>query len=424
MIGTLIKSERIKQSMKQNVLAKGICSPSYLCKIENNQVEPSEEMLELLLKRLAINIDLISTGINNEVYQEMLFSIYKEVVYKRSIPLAEEKLKYLQINQSNYLSKELFYNYKLLQLYLLLILKKETKNEIKLHLELLSENEKIFNREQLYLYYKCLGIYFYNNNKLIHADEAFEKANKYLPLEKLGEYEKADLAYMNSLVKLANNKFIQSIEILYYPKKYFINKVDLSRFVECLLIEGISYQKLKDLEKARDIYIQALKLTESTEKSNLSALIYQNLGSVNSSLNNLEESLDYYLKSYEMKASIEKQFITILSIIQIYSKLKDFTAMEVWINKGLSMTENRENFRLYFFHFKIYHYLITQSEDLKFINEALNFFESRKDFRHVYKYGIKIAGLLKNKQKYKLATEYYERAILIKNRDFIYWEDL
>ncbi len=48
MLGALIKKERIAQNMSQESLAHGICTPSYLSKIENGQVECSEAMIEQL----------------------------------------------------------------------------------------------------------------------------------------------------------------------------------------------------------------------------------------------------------------------------------------------------------------------------------------------------------------------------------------
>ena len=56
-VGHLIRAERIRQEMKQVVLAKGICTPSYLSKIERNLIAPSEEIITLLFNRLGIDID-------------------------------------------------------------------------------------------------------------------------------------------------------------------------------------------------------------------------------------------------------------------------------------------------------------------------------------------------------------------------------
>ena len=44
--------------MKQSVLARGICSVSYLSKIENNLTTPSEEVLEMIFQRLDIEVPL------------------------------------------------------------------------------------------------------------------------------------------------------------------------------------------------------------------------------------------------------------------------------------------------------------------------------------------------------------------------------
>lgn len=56
-IGHIIKQERLNQNMKQISLARGICSTSYLSKIENNSTFPSVDITSLLLKRLNLEIE-------------------------------------------------------------------------------------------------------------------------------------------------------------------------------------------------------------------------------------------------------------------------------------------------------------------------------------------------------------------------------
>lgn len=46
-IGLVIKMERLRQGMKQITLSKGICTPSYLSKIENNITLPGEDIITL-----------------------------------------------------------------------------------------------------------------------------------------------------------------------------------------------------------------------------------------------------------------------------------------------------------------------------------------------------------------------------------------
>ena len=53
-VGTLIRRERLRQNLSQEGLCKGICVVSYLSKIEQGQVEPSEEIRRLLFERLGL----------------------------------------------------------------------------------------------------------------------------------------------------------------------------------------------------------------------------------------------------------------------------------------------------------------------------------------------------------------------------------
>lgn len=53
-IGTLIRAERLARHWSQEGLCRGICAVSYLSKIEQGQVTPSEEIRRLLLERLGL----------------------------------------------------------------------------------------------------------------------------------------------------------------------------------------------------------------------------------------------------------------------------------------------------------------------------------------------------------------------------------
>ena len=50
----IIKNERIKRNQTLESMAKGICSISYLSKMENNAIKPSEEYVKALLERVDV----------------------------------------------------------------------------------------------------------------------------------------------------------------------------------------------------------------------------------------------------------------------------------------------------------------------------------------------------------------------------------
>ena len=53
--GGLIKYHRQKLDISQKELCDGICVVSHLSKIENNKVEPSDEIVDELFKKLGVN---------------------------------------------------------------------------------------------------------------------------------------------------------------------------------------------------------------------------------------------------------------------------------------------------------------------------------------------------------------------------------
>ena len=79
-VGHLIRAERIRQKMKQVVLARGICTPSYLSKIEQNQIAPSEEIAILLFNKLNMDIDTIQ---EKDYKSEAEFETFIKDTYKK-----------------------------------------------------------------------------------------------------------------------------------------------------------------------------------------------------------------------------------------------------------------------------------------------------------------------------------------------------
>ncbi|MEG0327521.1 MAG: helix-turn-helix transcriptional regulator [Erysipelothrix sp.] len=78
-LGSIIREERIRQDIKQEVLCHKICTPSYLSKIESNQANPSDDILVLLFDRL--DIKFIS-DIPNNALQHLFDEISNCVLYE------------------------------------------------------------------------------------------------------------------------------------------------------------------------------------------------------------------------------------------------------------------------------------------------------------------------------------------------------
>ncbi|WP_251127136.1 helix-turn-helix transcriptional regulator [Exiguobacterium sp. s129] len=107
--GNVIKVERMRKNMKQSVLARGICSISYLSKIENNQTTPSETVLELIFERLEIDIPLYYDF--SEKVHEIKFEIreiLKEAILSRKDENYIQRIEGYKTNPVVLQSKELY----------------------------------------------------------------------------------------------------------------------------------------------------------------------------------------------------------------------------------------------------------------------------------------------------------------------------
>ncbi|MDD4000824.1 MAG: hypothetical protein PHX62_08055 [Bacilli bacterium] len=58
----IIKNERLKRHMTLEEMSKGICSISYLCKVEKNAIEPEESYIQAIFER--VNLDYEKVGKN------------------------------------------------------------------------------------------------------------------------------------------------------------------------------------------------------------------------------------------------------------------------------------------------------------------------------------------------------------------------
>ena len=81
-VGSIVRWERKRRNMTLHEGAEGICSVSYLSKVENSLIEPSEQILDNLKKRLEIET-LIDFDLQryDEHYDDIIQTIfnYKQV---------------------------------------------------------------------------------------------------------------------------------------------------------------------------------------------------------------------------------------------------------------------------------------------------------------------------------------------------------
>ncbi|TQR17326.1 helix-turn-helix domain-containing protein [Psychrobacillus vulpis] len=429
-VGHLIKLERVAKKIKQTSLAKGICSPSYLSKIENNLIVPSDEVIRLILKRLDIELKEIPNKEEDQIVLS-LSEMYKKSIIKRERQDIIEYLKSLWSNSINFMKLSNYYDYLLYSFRLLMISGKEKRYSDKFY-QLLKNLEVHFNEKQTFLYNLNSGLYHHlennNENALFHLERSLDFINK-IPLE---EFEKADFHNVISLSYLKNMDYSNAILFSSKALEFYKDNLLFERSIDCYLTIGIAQKNLINYKNAEENYNLALKLANDLNLEYYKSIILHNLGFLYASQDIHEKAIIYYKKSLEIKdmcGYMEGAIITILSIVKEYSKQNNSIQVQQWCKEGLKRIIHSEDqfYKSYHFHFLIYRYLYNITPEFESIlKKAIKYFEEINDDRHTQKYSILLADYYFKVNKFKAAGLFYKKSnnVLLRQKKIKSWEDL
>ncbi len=428
-IGHLIRAERVRQEMKQIVLAKGICTPSYLSKIERNLIEPSDEIALLLMNRLAIDPSKLQK--NDEQteleFKKLLMDTYKTVITSRNDELTKDKLSYLEQNSPLFENDSLHYTYLLITLRFRLILREDIevlKNEI----EALQHSVDQFDAYQLYLFQLNKALFYYGSGIRKKANAYFEDIVSKLDIIPLSEWERAEFNYMIAIIYTSEGNIFTAIDYIRKAMDFFLKNLQMNRVLDCYIIIGITRKRSEQFEESLDAYSKAMQICEDFNLHDEKGIIYHNIGTLNSTMGNSEQSILYFKKSIDSKKEESEKLISIFCLIMEYSKLNDKDLVNHWANIGLAIFHklNDESLRSYYHHFHLFKALHSEEGLVETTEAAIQYFKEIQDFRYIHKYCIALAEWYYQNRKYKLSSIYYREA----NRyGYIYrkvekWEDL
>lgn len=407
--GYIIKKTRINYGIKQQVLAKGICSISYLSKIENNLVVPNQEIISLLLKKLNLNI------IHQSEKQEYIILEDMEIKYEQAVNYRD--VKYIQsilneIESSNIVIKDdsLYITFQLIKARMLLIVGNIEKFDF-LNNFIDSSSQKLTNYQQ-YLFNLNKSLRHYHIKDYSNSLKYVLRAYKYSEIISLKKWEKADLNNILSLCYYSSDFIYNSIK---FSKKALDSYLDLllfERVINCYIELGKSFTTLQMFQDAEENFKSAFYLAEHQKLSHFNRIIYWNLGNLNSLQSKNIEAINYFSKSIENSSGQEYELLALHGIIKEYFKIGDTEKSLKWCKRGLVLTlENAKYDQSFYYHFKIFKEKIEGSSSyITIIREAIIFFEKNNDYKNVIKYSTLLADFCFSIRKYKEAGLYYQLA--------------
>jgi HTH-type transcriptional regulator, quorum sensing regulator NprR len=336
-IGSKIRFHRIKRNLTQEDLSKGIISVSYLSKLENNQVSPSNDIINLLCERLGVNNLLDNPNHLNKLLENWNHALlWNKSEEAESINEVIKK----ELEQSDDLTPHLFHKILCFRVHLI----KGSLQQALEHMVQIQANYKELSDTLKFYYHKYKGNYYYLIDEYDKAQGELKEAETYYVLGNvINEEERADLYYLFSLVLTRLGTYRLAI---YYGEKalsIFQGVYYQKRCAEAHLILGICYRRIRYSEEAMKHYEWANFISQSIDYTSLNSKVEQNLGYLKSFMNKSEEAIQHYLRSIELKDSDEEgKLYSILSLVKEYYKKNQFSEVRFWLPKGLQLCSKQK----------------------------------------------------------------------------------
>lgn len=426
----IIKIERLKQNMTQQSLAQGICSTSYLSKIEKEHVLPREHIKNALLKKLQLDVQVLKIEQEEQFIKKLEIS-YEQAIFIDSIDYAQSTWDYFNQYNIEFLKIENFYLCNLYLQRIAIIARQPFLETDELEAAFKSFFDKLTIQQQFIYYVNCCHYSV--------SIKSFEKAVEYMKVaqELLVENETLIKLWQIGDFKLLCSYVYHSIfkysTALVYTKEALeiFKKLDLQTpIINCYIRLGITNNRAGFTSDAQDAFKIAYEFALESEKKDLYGKILQNIGYNSALLGNSKEAISYYKESLLYKKAVQSKLITIHSIIKEYSKLNNSVQVKKWCDKGFVLLEEYGDvpqYKLYLYHFKIFEMLHEiKPIDSDFLKEAIDFFLNSHEYLLLQKYTYVLAEFFMKNNNFEEATKYFkcssEIGFKIQNRNN--WQDL
>jgi len=383
-IGSFIKKKRKELNVTQDVISNGICSVSYLSKIENNQIVPNEYYVKEIMGKLDVEDSYYQKTSDDKLY---LNSMIKGIFY------LDDDLVIEVFNEVKEIKNNLVINICKLGYYV--YFNKEDENQYVMMLENLVNNMTDLELKA-YLFFS--SIYFISKEKYKTALEVLFLCNKIqIPNEYLLALTAGSIYLVKQRLLMKNSssddfEIAQKIFNKYHNKKRAVN---LELWKTYYLIKENPEKAMKILEKL---------------KENTTDEYYRDF---------------YYLLKAEVLFEYEVYNECILSLSKIGSNSKLFYRKMILLYKvckienDLGMLEEIKTILLNYKpdkfqlqHKVYYHYLLLEKEgELKeYLRDiAIPFSIEIEDIYGLEEYTNNVMDICINTSRYKEATQFYKK---------------
>nr|WP_318540278.1 helix-turn-helix transcriptional regulator [Terribacillus saccharophilus] len=412
--GSLIRFYRKKKGLTQENLCDGICSITYLSKIENNKIEPHDEIVNHLLKRLDISTEEYIPKFSFEDVENSIDFIYLLIEEKRrkEVKVSFEKLK--QYEDIIFVNETLLHKYNLVSLRCYLYFD-ELEKAATLDSDI-SEIVELLSSELQQKYFHISGLL---SCKILDYNKGLEKLK--LAENLMNQNNKIDASLLYHLALTCSHLNNSDIAVHYAKQaaNVFSEKLNFARLIDCKLIIGIRHSRYKNLELAKEEFFKIISVSQKINETSMTAIAHHNLGHCYSMENNNVKAMEHYNESLNLKNEKGRSyFTTILSIARHLYNINLFDDCLDYLEPSLEESSISIYYSL-FIKLKIIWYEIKIKQTNNYLEEFIDFMENEaipyyyqiNDISELVESYRKLGDFHYKDRKYKLASIFYEKAL-------------
>jgi len=413
MVGQRIRYYRKTKGLTQEELAQGICSVSYLSKIEKGDAKSSEEVINLLCERLGISPDDID---DNQIL-EMLNEWHSQMV-DRNFDKAEIFLhETVQPRMKSVIEPTLILRYELFlsRFYMVHHVNPDLEGSYKQ----LKRAESFFNEmtpDLKFYYLNFLSMYYNIKREYKKALDLLKEAESLYNTKTTGitQSEGAVLFYHLALTYNYLCRVTSVSQYAYRAINIFDKEYNYSRSADCQILLGLSNRRVGNYEQAEFHLKQALKYSTTFNDDFTNGVIYHNLGYVASNQKNHSKALEYYFKSLDAKMKVPNNETksTMLTIAKEYYLTNDIKNAKIWLDKCFGVLDITVIDDVYYHIMTLKHRIEDRMDDLveMLYREVIPYFEKLHIWEYVAEYSEMLADIYFDQSLYKKSSQYYQRA--------------
>ncbi|MBO8155712.1 MAG: helix-turn-helix domain-containing protein [Bacillaceae bacterium] len=410
--GKLVKHFRKRKGMTQEELAQGICSISYLSKLENGTIHPTDQTFMELCQRLKIHDyhQILQTHDNEDVIKSQLFQWLHFMEEKDVSNAKQARLKCkAYIDEQNFHPLHRIYLFYQLIYFRHLLFSNLRKDASDL-LQQLNYYQDLFSREYIYYFKKFSGIYHYKNYEFNTACHYFFQA---VPIaEDELTLKDADLYYYLALSLARLNKNHLSIEYAKKALDLFQSNLCYPRMIDTQMLLAINYNLVGDDQYAIAILEKILEAEPRRSTQTARAMAYHNLAYTYKNTNK-QKALEYIEQAISLKQDNDRLNSLYLKSTILFSLNKKPEAHRS-IQEGIRLSKKSHDKKYYYKFYVLEQKLKDNMYSGEFIETLENFilplFKERGEYAEYLDF-LELAGqVCYQLRHYKKASDYFKSA--------------